>query len=91
MEIGLDVEVVAELSVPVVEHRPEKRGGNGSRDRVRDACPAWADLGKRMNVVPRKGKRDEVVDEAVRRVEVAVLRDPAEPAGEPDHRSTVRE
>ena len=33
----------------------------------------------------------EVVDEAVRRVEVAVLRDPAEPAGKPDHRTTVRE
>ncbi len=53
--------------------------------------PAWTLWCKRVDVVPRQRERDEVVDKAVRWVVVSVLRNPADPAWQADHRSAARE
>ena len=51
----------------------------------------WTLWRKRVDVVPRQRERDEVVGEAVRWVVVTVLRNPADPAWQADHRSAVCE
>ena len=98
--IAMRGQVVGELAMPVDERGPQRRTGHRGVDLVAHRGATAGRLGELVGVPPpadhagRQGPRPgrgQHVDEAVRRVETVpiVLGDPAQPAGQTEHRPAV--
>ena len=100
--IAMRGEVVGQLAMPVDERRPQGRAGNRGVDLVAHPRAAAGSVEEFVGVPPpadgprrqrSRPRRRQHVDEPVRRVEpvAIVLGDPAQPAGQPEHRLAVGE